>query len=211
MLRHLEVDAEVALTAPDVGHVDGEDERGVSVRDGLLDRRFRLRARTPDVDLEPTVTLRELLRSARRSGREAHDRAGCRSCSCGRLLAVGMRHALHRERSDHDRQGDLRTQHGGGGGDLADVDEHPRSQLPPLEGGDVVAQRHLVAGAARVVRVRVGVELLLREPLVVPDVDRLHGPSLTRYKDETRLRWPQTGFRCRGYEGGAGKLIFALG
>src|SRR5439155_5720727 len=33
------------------------------------------------------------------------------------------------------------------------------------------------------------------------------GPSLTSLKKETRLRWPQTGFRMPGYEGGAGTRI----
>src|SRR5207253_5439369 len=70
VLRHLEVDADVALAPADIGHVDGEDERRVAVRDGLLDRRLRLGARTPDVDLEPPVALRQLFGSARRRGLE---------------------------------------------------------------------------------------------------------------------------------------------
>src|SRR5262245_39872929 len=62
------------------------------------------------------------------------------------------------------------------------VDEDPRAEPPALERGDIVAERDLVARPAEEVRGRVRVELLLREVLVVPDVDRLHAPI----KDETR-------------------------
>ena len=114
---------------------------------------------------------------------------------------------MHRQRRDDDRERDLRSEdrrrrrHG------AHVDEHPRPQLAPLERGEVLAQRDLVSRATGEVRVRVGVELLLREPLVVPDVDRIQrrrSLNLTRAcgngpkKGETRLREPQTGFRLPG-------------
>ena len=61
---------------------------------------------------------------------------------------------------------------------LADVDQHPRVQRVAAEGGDVLAQRALVAGAAGEVAVHAGLEPLGGEPLVVGDVDRL-GRALT--------------------------------
>ncbi len=66
-----------------------------------------------------------------------------------------------------------RAENGRLGADLADVDEHARAQSPAREGGDVVAQRALVAGTAGEVAVHAGIELLGGEALVVGDVDRL--------------------------------------
>jgi hypothetical protein len=122
-----------------------------------------------------------------------------------------MRDALHRERGDQDGERDLRTEHRRRSRDLRDVDQHAGPELAPLEGGDVVAQRDLVAGAAGVVGERARVELLLREALVVPDVDRLQGADTNPRKRKPASESRRRVSSCRGYEGGAGKLIFAGG
>jgi hypothetical protein len=120
-----------------------------------------------------------------------------------------MRHALHGERCDQDREGDLGAEDGRRRRDLGDVDEDARPELAPLEGGDVVAERDLVAGAAGVVGERLRVERFLREPLVVPDVDRLQGADTNSKKRKPASESRRRVSICRGYEGGAGKLIFA--
>ena len=99
-----------------------------------------------------------------------------------RHLAVGMRDALERDRRDEQRHRDLVPEHRRRRRARLDVDEHPRAQLPAAERLDVVAQRQLVARAAGEVAVRAGLEPLRGEPLVVPDVERLHRRSV--------LRWP---------------------
>ena len=58
------------------------------------------------------------------------------------------------------------------GGHLADVDEDARAKPPPVERLDVAPNRVLVPGASREVAERGLVERFLREPLVVPDVQR---------------------------------------
>ncbi len=80
-----------------------------------------------------------------------------------------MRDALHGERRDQNRQRDLGPEDGRRGGDLADVHEHARAELALLECSEVLAQRDLVPRAAGKVRVRICVELVLRQALVIPD------------------------------------------
>ena len=87
------------------------------------------------------------------------------------FLAVGMGDALHRQRRDQDRERDLRPEHGRRRRDVLHVDEDPRPELAPLERGEVLPERDLVPRAAGEVGVRVGVEPLLGESLIVPDVD----------------------------------------
>ena len=83
-------------------------------------------------------------------------------------LAVGMRDALERDRRDEQRHRHLVAEHRRRGRARVDVDEHARPELPAPERLDVVAQRQLVARAARVVAVRAGLEPLGREPLRSP-------------------------------------------
>src|SRR5580765_763102 len=123
-----------------------------------------------------------------------------------------MRHPLHGEWSDQDWQGDLRPQDGGRGRHRLNVDEHAGPQLASLEGGEVVTQRDLVAGAAREVGVRVRVEFLLRELLEIPDVHRLrHRTSVSGRPERAgaTLAYPRRGGRaveCGGLENRFGLL-----
>ena len=94
---------------------------------------------------------------------------------------------------------------------VADVDEYARAKLAPLERGEVVPERDLVARAAGEVRVRVGVELVLREPLVVPDVERARPRRETAPEKTKPASGAADGFQMPGYEGGAGKLDFRAG
>ena len=89
-------------------------------------------------------------------------------------LALGVGEPLERGRRDEHGQRELGAENGGRGRDLADVDEHARAQLPRAKAADVGAQRVLVAGAARVVGIRPGLEPLARRLLEVGDVERLH-------------------------------------
>ena len=81
-----------------------------------------------------------------------------------------------------------------------DVDEHPRTELAALEGGDVVAERDLISGTARKVPMSVRVEVLLGEALVVPDVDRISSsvariqpPLKKKPASDSRRRVPMPG------------------
>ena len=85
-----------------------------------------------------------------------------------------MGEALEGRRRDEERHRQLGPEDGSGGRDHVHVHEDPRAQLPARIGGRVGAQRLLVAGAARVVRVRAGVEPLAGRRLEVVDVDELH-------------------------------------
>jgi len=91
-----------------------------------------------------------------------------------------MRNALKGDGRDQERHGDLSTEHRRRGRARVDVDQHARPQPPASERLDVVAQRELVARAARVIPVRAGLETLRREPLVVSDVERLHATERIR-------------------------------
>src|SRR4029078_5697453 len=51
--------------------------------------------------------------------------------------------------------------------------QHPRSQPPLLPSGDVLPQRHLIAGAAEEVAGDAGVELLAGRSFEVGDVDQI--------------------------------------
>ena len=123
-----------------------------------------------------------------------------------------MCHALHGERSEQDRQGDLRPEDGGRRRHRLNVDEHAGPQLASLERGEVVTQRDLVPGAAREVGVRVRVELLLRELLEIPDVHRLrHRTSVSGRPERAgaTLAYPRRGGRaveCGGLENRFGLL-----
>ena len=123
-----------------------------------------------------------------------------------------MCHALHGERREQDRQGDLRPENGGRRRHRLNVDEHAGPQLASLERGEVVTQRDLVPGAAREVGVRVRVELLLRELLEIPDVHRLrHRTSVSGRPERAgaTLAYPRRGGRaveCGGLENRFGLL-----
>ena len=208
VLRNLEVNPDVALSPAEKRRVDGEHQRRELARDRLGDQILGLRAVGEDVDLEPVPAGRSRrgdLGGPNGCGRrETHDRSGRSRRARGCELAVGMRHALQCNRRDQNRQSNVvaedrrRSRHGG------DIDEHARSQLASLESCNVVPQRDLVPGPAGEVRVRVRVELLLGELLVVPDVDRVahvatlnvlgHKPAAARRRD----RAPAAAHAARG-------------
>src|SRR5207244_11656443 len=103
-------------------------------------------------------------------------RGGARRCE----LAVGMRHALHCERRDQDRQRNVGPDDRRRRRDGADVDEHAWPELATLERGKVVAKRDLVPRPAGKVSVRVRFKLRFGDLLVIPDVDRAgHESSVT--------------------------------
>ena len=88
-----------------------------------------------------------------------------------RVVVVGE--ALEGHRRDQHRRRHLGPQHRGGGGDLGDVDQHPRAKLPLPEGLAVCAQRPPVAGPTSEVTVGAWLQPLLSEPFEVCDVDGL--------------------------------------
>src|SRR5205085_11688725 len=97
-----------------------------------------------------------------------------------RPLAAGMGHPLERERCKQDRQRDVGAENRRRRRDRPDVDKDARAELQPLERRDVLAKRELVTRAAEEVGGGFRVELLLREALVVADVERhAHATSLT--------------------------------
>ena len=209
MLRHLEVDrAGLAHAGRGTGTSTVSDKRRVAGRDGFLDRGFGHGARTAR-HRPGTSEARRVPRQATSArsvcGRgEAHDRPGSRSCTSGRELAISMCHALHRERREQDRQARPPCRARSSPSRCrADVDEDARTQLAALEGGDVVAERDLVSGPAGKVGVRVCVELLFGEALVVPDVDRLVGHvgepnGSAAPKEGNPPPIAADGFQCRG-------------
>jgi hypothetical protein len=84
-----------------------------------------------------------------------------------------MGEQLEGDRRHQDRHLQLGAQHGRPGGDVRDVYENPRPQLPALVRLGVPPQGALVAGAAGEVAVRARLELVEREAFEVRDVDRI--------------------------------------
>src|SRR5262249_30045577 len=93
----------------------------------------------------------------------------------------------------------LLAEDAGASGDVGDVDQHARAELPPREGLGVPAQCPLVAGAAGEVSVRAGLQAVGRQALEVRDVDRLGdaGEGIERRGWEGLGPW-------RGRSGGSG-------
>ena len=182
--RDRERRARVALAIAAHRCVDRQHERAVAAVARLRDQLPRDALVAEDVQLEPArpADCGHFGRRRRRERREAHDRPRVACRARRRHLSVGMRDALERDRRDEQRHRDLLPEHGRRRAARLDVDEHPRAEHPAAIRLDVVAQRQLVAGAAGVVAVRSGLQPLRGEPLVVPDVERLHRRSV--------LRWP---------------------
>jgi hypothetical protein len=165
-----------------LGCVNGQHDRAETGRDRLIDQLACEAAIGEAVELEPAWRFR---RSGghlgrRRSGkrRQHHDRAG-RGCRAGHAgLAIGMGHALERDRGNQQRHRDLGTEHAGRGGRGANVDQRARAQPQARKRLHVVAQGALVAGTPRVVVIRTRIEALASELFVVEDVAGLgrHSP-----------------------------------
>ncbi len=173
--------AEVALAVPAHRCVDRQQKRAIAAVACLGDQLARHALVSKHVELEPARPAhgRHVGRRGRRERREAHDCARGARRACSRDLAVGMREALEGDRRDEQWHRDVLPEHRGRSGARLDVDQHARAQYPPAVRLDVVAKRQLVAGTARVVPVRTRLEPLRGEPLVVPDIERLHRRSVT--------------------------------
>ena len=108
------------------------------------------RAIVPVIELEPEWQARGGCRDLLDAGRgvDGHDKQAASPGGAGghRQFALGVDRALETHRPDHHRGRNRGTQHGRGGRDRRDIDEHARPYPAASEGGLVVALER-VAGA----------------------------------------------------------------
>ena len=145
---------------------------------------------------------RDLLVRARAERRDGHACARGGSAARRRAVAVGVVELLVGDGRDDDRQLDLRPEHGRRRRDRGHVAEDARPERPACEGGAVLAQRPLVAGAAGEVGPRAWLDALLGDPLVVRDGEEpLHATTPRRCGERPRplprgTRWAARARPC---------------
>ena len=154
----------------------------IAAVDGLVDQRVGHAAVAQHVELKP---------ARRRRARRRRPRAAVAVASVETHISVpapaaaraipgspsGWAMRCRATGRDEHRHRDLGAQDGRRGRDVADVDQHARQQLAAGEGGLVVGQRALVAGAAGEVAERARVEALGDERLEVAQADRPAGAA----------------------------------
>lgn len=163
------------LPAGDEG-VDREHDRPVAGGRGALDEAARQLAVVGPVELEPARRLTagrgDLLQREVRVGagdqRQAERRRGAR----GRQLALLVQDPLHADRRQQQRRRHRGAEQLGGEVALRDVAQHPRHDLPALEGGAVGPHRALGPGAGEDVIGGALLHRLLGAPLELLDRDR---------------------------------------
>ena len=177
--------------------VDGQHDRLEARRHRLLHQRPGHPGIAERIELEPTPAAGrrggDLARPRRGQRRETHDGAERGGGARHRHLTLGVEQPLVGDRADENRRRHRTAQHlRRGRGDL-DPGQLPRPQPPARPSRHVLAQRHLVPGAAGEMATRPGPERALGLGLRVVDVD----PAL-KHGGEASAQPAWRGCRCAG-------------
>ncbi len=180
--RQLEPAANVALAAPEVRRVDGDDQRLVAGGRRPFDHVAQQRPVFPDVDLEPAAAVSvgggHLFD---RTGRQRRQRVRQASPLCrpgDGQLALGIGDTCEPGRCQHEGEGDLLAQQRRGRVDGRDVAKHPRAKPVVGERVAVGTHRPLVLGTAVDVVEHPGRKATLGDPPQVVGVRCRGQPAL---------------------------------
>ncbi len=186
--RHREAATDVALATPEVGGVDGDDERLVTGGGRPVDHVAYEGAVLPDVHLEPPAAVSvgggDLLDRTRRHRRQRVRHPGALRCTGDRQLALRVGDPRVARRRKNERKRHRRPEQRRCRVDRRDVAENSRAELVAAERFTIRPHRHFVLGTAVDVVEHPGRQASLGDPPQVIDVRRPGEPSLRRIEFE---------------------------